>query len=293
MVVRSSPRMTSQQDFNELVRVLEETRNQVAQLQLQQAVWKPVAGTASSSGDRVTKLVSIVDANIVNKIGVFTGDDEDWKQWCFIFESTAGLIDLDSVLAVSEEVLDEQVLGFTLQTDEIKLRMKALYQLLVSTTRGRALTIMQMVPKGNGAIGWRRLKAEYEPRSAGRLTAMLMGILKPEWDEAAHRGPDAWEAVWKEWEKNVTLYETQAGETISPGTKIATVTRWAPSDVKAVIRQGLGAIGTDYNRLAQLVRDFIASGKLYEKNGNREGANPHGRGRDCRQGQRQVKGEAD
>ena len=57
------------------------------------------------------------------------------------------------------------------------------------------MTIMQMVPKNNGAIGWRRLKAEYEPRSGGRLTAMLMGILKPEWDDAAHRGADVWEAA--------------------------------------------------------------------------------------------------
>ena len=255
--------IASQQDFEEVVRVLEETRRHVAQLQSQQPVPNLVASQASANADRAGRLISIVDGNIVNKIGLFSGEDEDWKQWCFIFESTAGLIDLDSVLAVSEEVVDEKVLTYSVQTDEIKLRMKALYHLLVSTTRGRALTIMQMVPKGNGAIGWRRLRAEYEPRSAGRLTAMLMGILKPEWEEAACHGPNAWEAVWKECEKNVASYETQAGETISQGTKIATVTWWSPSDVKAVIRQGLGAIGSDYNRLAQLVRDFIASGKMW------------------------------
>ena len=86
---------------------------------------------------------------------------------------------------------------FANQTSDVQLRMKALYHLLVSTTRGRALTILQMVPKNNGAVAWKRLKAEYEPRSGGRLTAMLMGILRPEWDEAATRGADAWEAAWK------------------------------------------------------------------------------------------------
>ena len=65
---------------------------------------------------------------------------------------------------------------FANQTSDVQLRMKALYHLLVSTTRGRALTILQMVPKNNGAVAGKRLKAEYEPRSEGRLTEMLMGI---------------------------------------------------------------------------------------------------------------------
>ncbi len=51
------------------------------------------------------------------------------------------------------------------------------------------------------------------------MTAILMGSLKPEWDEAARRRPDAWEAAWEVWEKNVIPYEVQAGENISPGTK--------------------------------------------------------------------------
>ena len=63
-------------------------------------------------------------------------------------------------------------------SSEIKLRMKALYHLLESTTRDRAADIMQMVPKNGGASGRRRLKAEYAPRSGGRLTAMLMGMLR-------------------------------------------------------------------------------------------------------------------
>jgi hypothetical protein len=240
--------------------------------QASQAAATPVGGGSSGSGpgsDRSTRLVSIIDATIVSKVGIFSGIEEDWKTWCFVFESTTGLIDLDGIRGVSEAVADEVGLADDNQTD-IKLRMKALYHLLVSTTRGRALTIMQMVPKNNGSIGWRRLQAAYEPRSGGRLTAVLMSILQPEWDEAAQRGPDPGEAAWKVWEKNGSMYEVQAAENISPGTKIALVTRWAPPDVKAVIRQALGAIGVDYNKLSQLIKDFIASGKVYEASGNRE-----------------------
>ncbi len=49
--------------------------------------------------------------------------------------------------------------------------------------------------------------------------------------------------------------------------KIAVMVRWAPDEVKTAIRLALGAIGTDYDKLGQLVRDFIAPGKIYETSG--------------------------
>ncbi|CAK0871316.1 unnamed protein product, partial [Prorocentrum cordatum] len=216
------------------------------------------------------RLESIVDTKILGRIGVFSGDDEDWRQWCFVFESTAGLVDLEEIMTHCEDTAESE-LGWAAQSEKIQLRMKVLYHLLIATTKGKALTILQMVPKNNGAIGWKRLKEEYEPKSGGRLTAMLMGVLKPEWETAVRSGVRAWEAAWKEWEKSVSLYEAQSMEKVTEGTRIAVVVRWAPEDVKAVIRQSLGAIGQDYNRLAKVVTDYIASGKVYETTGA-----PHG-----------------
>ena len=224
------------------------------------------ATSATSSSNADKKLESIVDTKILSRIGAFSGKDEDWRSWSFVFESTAGLIDLESILTQCE-VADEFSLELSKQAAPVQLRMKALYHLLVATVRGRALTMMQMVPKGNGAIAWKRMKLEYEPRSGGRLTAMLMGVLKPEWDEAARKGIRTWELSWKEWERSVAAYEEQATEIVGHGTKIAVLTRWAPEEVKAVIRQSLGSIGQDYDKLARVVGDFIASGKVYETTG--------------------------
>ena len=119
------------------------------------------------------KLESIVDTKILSRIGVFSGQDEDWRQWCFVFESTMGLVDLEQIMTHCETET-EAGLNWADQKESIQLRMKVLYHLLIATTRGKALTILQMVPKNNGAIGWKRLKLEYAPRSGGRLTAMLM-----------------------------------------------------------------------------------------------------------------------
>ena len=226
----------STQEIADLAQALTETRQEFVRLNgVQQAAAAVAIPVGGGFVDVEKKLESIIDTRIINKIGVFSGDDGDWKQYCFVFESTAGLVDLDAIL-LGAETTDEMSLKYCAQKKETQLRTKALYHLLVSTTKGRALTILQMAPKNNGAIAWERFKAEYEPRSGGRLTAMLMGILKPEWDEAATRGADAWKTAWKVWENNVNLYEAQAGEDISPGTMIAIVTRWAPTDVKAVIR---------------------------------------------------------
>ncbi|CAK0836500.1 unnamed protein product, partial [Prorocentrum cordatum] len=222
----------------------------------------------SQAEDR--RLESIVDTKILSRIGVFSGSDEEWRQWFFVFESTAGLVDLEQIMTHCENT-DETELGWATQPERVQLRMKVLYHLLIATTRGKALTILQMVPKNNGAIGWKRLKDECEPKSGGRLTAMLMGVIKPEWETAIRGGIRMWEAAWKEWEKSVSLYEAQSLERVTEGTRIAVVVRWAPEDVKAVVRQALGAIGQDYNKLAKVVTDYIASGKVYETTGA-----PHG-----------------
>ncbi|CAK0818910.1 unnamed protein product [Prorocentrum cordatum] len=115
------------------------------------------------------------------------------RQWCFVFESTAGLVDLEQIMTHCE-ITEETELGWATQSERVQLRMK-------------------------------------------------------------------------EWEKNVSLYEAQSLEKATEGTRIAVVVRWAPEDVKAVVRQALGAVGHDYNRLAKIITDYIASGKVYETTG--------------------------
>ncbi|CAK0822283.1 unnamed protein product [Prorocentrum cordatum] len=235
--------------LQELQRIVGE---QAAQIQrLTEGAQRPEA----QAEDR--RLESIVDTKILSRIGVFSGADEEWRQWCFVFESTAGLVDLEQIMTHCENT-DETELGWATQSERVQLRMKVLYHLLIAATRGKALTILQMVPKNNGAIGWKRLKDEYEPKSGGRLTAMLMGVLKPEWETAIRGGIRTWEAAWKEWEKSVSLYEAQSLEKVTEGTR--------PWFVKL-----LGAIGQDYHKLAKVVTDYIASGKVYETTGA-----PHG-----------------
>ncbi len=98
------------------------------EFQAAQAAATPVGGAASGSSEKATKLVNVVDANVVHKIRTFSGCGADWNQWCFIFESAAWLLDLDSVLGVSGAVPAETGLDHEVQLDDIKLCMKAFWR---------------------------------------------------------------------------------------------------------------------------------------------------------------------
>ena len=121
---------------------------------------------------------------VFSRLPSFSGEDADWRQWSFVFESMAGLVHLDTMLdhCVTET---EANLQLDRQSEDVAKKMKALYHILITTCKGKALTTLQMIPRHNGAIGWKRMKEEYEPKSGGRLTAILMGLLRPEWDSAA------------------------------------------------------------------------------------------------------------
>ena len=110
----------------ELARQPDEARQEVVRLgRVVEAVGSPVM--MNGAPPAVARLESIIDTRVVNKIGIFSGADDDWKAWCFNFESTAGLVDLDQVLvgAVTEGE----------PTPDIQLRLNALYHLFVPTTR--------------------------------------------------------------------------------------------------------------------------------------------------------------
>ncbi|CAK0840331.1 unnamed protein product, partial [Prorocentrum cordatum] len=185
-------------------------------------------------------LDSIVDTKILSRIGIFLG-----------------LVDLEQIMTHCD-VTDEKTWAGTRSQSPSSVRMNVLYQLLIATTRGEALSILQMAPRNHRAIGWKRLKEECGPKPEGRLTAVRVGVLRFERRAAVTKGIRAWEVAWKEREQSVSLYGDQSVEKASGGTKVAAITRWAPHGVKAVIRQAMGATGQDYNVLARVVTDFIA-----------------------------------
>ena len=83
----------TQGEANQLRQALQAVQAQLAQVQLQQAA----ATTAGSSRDD-DQLHSVVDMRLLSRLPTFTGEDADWRQWSFVFESMAGLVQLDTFM---------------------------------------------------------------------------------------------------------------------------------------------------------------------------------------------------
>ena len=203
----------SEDEANQMRAAIQQLQAQLQGLHAQATQAQTAAAQARPvPPEEPTRLESVVDMRLLNRLPSFNGDDSEWKTWSFVFESMASLVDLDGLMERCTAEPTEANLHLSAQTAEMQVRMKALYHVLITTCKGKALSLLQMCPRHNGAITWRRMKEEYEPRSGGRLTALLMGLLRPEWDKAAQTGAREWEQAWMLWEKNVNEYEAQSGE---------------------------------------------------------------------------------
>ena len=76
-----------------------------------------------------------------------------------------------------------------------------MYHLLVSTTKGVALSLVRLTDRGSGFEAMRKISKEYMPRLNEEHGAMLQQILKPTWwreREHSQRFPEvlvAWDEV--------------------------------------------------------------------------------------------------
>ena len=129
------------------------------------------------------RLKPLVDVKLVQNVDDFNGEDDKWATFAFEFENAVTNIGMDELLrlatTVGEDSLDANVL------DEEKQKLaKALYILLSAKVKGgKARGILRGSPRGNGFIVWRRLKREYEGDEGIRHTAMLTGLITPNWDK--------------------------------------------------------------------------------------------------------------
>eukprot|EP00972_Heterocapsa_arctica_P082059 12094655-Heterocapsa_arctica.AAC.1 len=89
--------------------------------------------------------------------------------------------------------------------------------MFVQVLRGRALTLLRIVPKSNEFEAWRMLVREYEPETPLRYAAMLRALMKPVFTEGGFR------EEWMAWERQVQEYDRTTGRPMEGCMKIAAV----------------------------------------------------------------------
>ena len=183
--------------------------------------------------EEMSELRSVVDVRMLDKLEHFDGQDAHWESWLTGFEALTGLIGLNELMEISGQtsvtMADTQLAQ--LGGDEVRLKAKALWYLLTQACRGKARNLVKKAEKFNGAHAWKILLDEYRPRMAGRFNAMLMGLLRPEWDDST-----PFLDQLAAWEVDCLEYVIQSGQPLTDSTKIAVVTSNCPASAQWVVR---------------------------------------------------------
>ena len=128
-----------------------------------------------------------VDAEEIGTLPMFSGDVDlseqtdsvPWSQWSLTIRSYFGKFNRTTawmLQQVETSVDDPIITDNTVMTRAEKRFSAQAYCVLVLTCRGKALQVVQRVPRGFGFEAWRQLCEEFEPRppakSQGRCQAL-------------------------------------------------------------------------------------------------------------------------
>ena len=216
------------------------------------------------------ELKPILDVKILEKLEMFNGRSECWESWLTGFESLAGLIGLDNLMAISVQPglsWSETALS-QLGGDDVRLKAKALWYLLTQACKGKSQNIIKKAEKFNGVQAWKLLMEDYRPVMAGRFTAMLLGLLQPTtWDQDTQS--TSFLEVLGKWENDCDEYVTQSGKRIDDETKIAVVTGKCPASVAWVVRMAAMQCGDKYDAFKKHIEMYMVQVVHFASDGHR------------------------
>ncbi|CAK0881727.1 unnamed protein product, partial [Prorocentrum cordatum] len=171
--------------------------------------------------------VQLLDSRGVGKVPTFSGKREDLEDRIFPFESYRGLLGWTAGLEMARDA-DEQLRPEDLGDQRVQVG-RSLYQLLASTTKGTAQSIVNLRPRGDGFETMRRLYGEYRPRLNDEHGQMLQQILTPlGWKE--REGKERFTEVLVAWDELVSRYERATGEEVTQNMKTSAIMAHAPDD---------------------------------------------------------------
>eukprot|EP00435_Cladocopium_sp_Y103_P033607 s961_g8.t1 len=182
----------------------------------------------------------LIDTRAYRKLRTFSGKEEDWATWSFVARSYLDLLSM----GFRELLVDAEAAG---QASEIRMvdmtpmartHSWTLFDVLTQSVEGRALSVLMNSEASNGLQAWRMLVDAYEPKVGGRWTAMLMGILSPQW---AHLKETDFLESLDTWETPVRRYEEQSKEVVTEATKLAVVMKHAPGGLRSALRTSSSA----------------------------------------------------
>ena len=156
--------------------------------------------------------VQLIDQRGIAKVPTLSGRREHFEEWAFPFESYCGLLGWEKYLDTAKASPTE--IEMWALNDEAERVGRSLYHLLVSTTKGTALSIVRLTERGNGFGAYRKLVVEFRPHLNEEHGVMLQMILTPTWwNERASK--QNFTEVLIAWDELIARYEQASSEKVT------------------------------------------------------------------------------
>ena len=142
------------------------------------------AATAATAHAQINTAWSsgMIDTKTLGRPERFSGKNEEWSSWAFIFKAWVGCLPGDADALMDEAQNRDHEVKMEVLRPQQQSVSKGLYYSLTLLTRGKAFNILRSVVGKNGLETWRLFTREYEPHVGQRMTGMLTGILKYQFD---------------------------------------------------------------------------------------------------------------
>ena len=157
----------------------QQARDETTRLQTQFATALPAGGQpAPPQQPQYGAQSSLIDTRLIGKPGIFSGTQESWADWAFVFKAYCAALN-PRLITLLNAAQSEQTQVFPKDDTDISLSAQ-LYYVLCLSVKDRALEKLRAAPVANGLEVWRLFCEEWEPRQRMRFTAMLTSILRVE-----------------------------------------------------------------------------------------------------------------
>ena len=193
--------------------------------------------------------VCFVDKKVFGKPAMFDGVEKNYTDWEFGFVNWFACLSDDAEKKLIEAAEYPRDISMSAIGTSTRSLSRALYLILSQSCRGRALDLVKGVAEKNGFEAFRRIRKEYAPKSANRVTAMLAKLIS----EDFKRGD--FSSGLTQWENDVREYERVSATTLDERLKVAVVLKGAPTEIQTILQMN-GEAQRSYKVLKEIITSY-------------------------------------
>eukprot|EP00959_Pyramimonas_sp_CCMP1952_P407022 8530225-Pyramimonas_sp.AAC.1 len=123
-------------------------------------------------------MAAVIDTKLLGRgLRDFSGDENDWSDWCYRFESYCGAVSQVMLQSMERAREHENPIVLAAAEDDVKQHSANLAYILKSVVYGEMTKVYRKIEKGNGFEMWRRMCIRYEHKDKNTKRGVLNAVM--------------------------------------------------------------------------------------------------------------------